>query len=146
MPTQRKQYCFWLVNIIITTTLVVIKSQLLLQCSIETTFIFFRMANSTKLENKGLYKPMLYQFGIANNAVETSVWLLSCLKYEWHSRNPIPVHQLLSSTLSYIKPSFQQIFYNFTPFVQINISFYLSVLNFCWAVYLIGYQFLSDTL
>ena len=31
----------------------------------------FRMADSTKLENKGYYKPMLYQFCIANNAVET---------------------------------------------------------------------------
>ena len=33
--------------------------------------MFFRMADSTKLENKGLYKPMLYQFCIANIAVET---------------------------------------------------------------------------
>ena len=37
----------------------------------ETTFIFFRIADSTKLENKGFYKPMPYQFCIANNAVET---------------------------------------------------------------------------
>ena len=37
----------------------------------ETIFIFFRMADSTKLENKELHKPMLYQFCNANNAVET---------------------------------------------------------------------------
>ena len=41
----------------------------------ETTFIFFRMADSTKLENK-----MLYQFCIANNALKTRFWHLSCLK------------------------------------------------------------------
>ena len=34
-------------------------------------FFFFRMAASTKLKNKRFYKPMLYQFCIANNAVET---------------------------------------------------------------------------
>ena len=32
---------------------------------------FFRMADSTKLENKRLYKPMLYQICIGNNGVET---------------------------------------------------------------------------
>ena len=37
----------------------------------EITFYFFRMTDSTKLENIGLYKPMLYQFCIANNAIET---------------------------------------------------------------------------
>ena len=37
----------------------------------ERTFIFSRMADSTKLENKRLYKPMLYQFCIANNEGET---------------------------------------------------------------------------
>ena len=46
----------------------------------ETTFTFFRMADSTKLENEGFYKPMLYQFFIANNAVETRFWPFSCLK------------------------------------------------------------------
>ena len=46
----------------------------------ETTFIFFRTADSTKLENKGFYKPMLYQICIVNNAVETRFWPLSCLK------------------------------------------------------------------
>ena len=46
----------------------------------ETTFNFFRMADSTKLEIKGLKQPMLYQFCIANNAVETRFWPLSCLK------------------------------------------------------------------
>ena len=34
------------------------------------------------------------------------------------SRNLIKVHQLLSSTLSHIKPSFQQIFHNLKPFAQ----------------------------
>ena len=47
-----------------------------------TTLIFFRMADSTKLEKKRLYKPMLYQFCIVNNAVETRFWPLSCLK-QW---------------------------------------------------------------
>ena len=80
MPTQRKQYCFWLVNII-TTTLVVIKTQLLLQMlNGDDHYFFFRMVDSTKLENKGLYKPMLYYFFIANNAVETRFWPLYCLK------------------------------------------------------------------
>ena len=46
----------------------------------ETIFIFFRMADSTELENKGLYKLMLYQFCIVNNAVEARFWHLSCLK------------------------------------------------------------------
>ena len=41
---------------------------------------FFRMAYSTKLENKGFDKPMPYQFCIANNAVETRFLTLSCLK------------------------------------------------------------------
>ena len=36
------------------------------------TFIFFRVADLNKLENKRLYKPMLYQLCIANiEAVET---------------------------------------------------------------------------
>ena len=53
MPTQQKQYCFWLVNVIITTTLVVIKTQFnfCFKCSMEMTFIFFGMADSTKMEN-----------------------------------------------------------------------------------------------
>ena len=42
---------------------------------------------------------------------------------------------MLSSTLSHIKPSFQQILYNFKPFAKIKINFNFSVLNFCWAVY-----------
>ena len=46
----------------------------------EMLFIFFRMADPTKLENKRLYKPMLYQFCIANNAFETRFWSLFCLK------------------------------------------------------------------
>ena len=46
----------------------------------ETTLICFRIADSTKLENKGLYKPMLYQFCIAKNAIETRFWPLSDLK------------------------------------------------------------------
>ena len=72
MPTQRKQYYFCLVNVIIETTLVVIKTQLLLQMlNGDDLSVFFKMANSTKLEKKGLYKLMLYQFCIANNAVET---------------------------------------------------------------------------
>ena len=51
--------------------------------------------------------------------------------YKRRSRNPIKVQHLLSSTLSHIKPSFQQIFYNFKPFAQIKINLYSSVLNFC---------------
>ena len=35
------------------------------------SFLVYRMAYSTRLENKGLYEKMLYQFCIANNAVET---------------------------------------------------------------------------
>ena len=46
----------------------------------EMTLVFFRMADLTKLENEGLYKPMLYQFCIANTAVETRAWPLSGLK------------------------------------------------------------------
>ena len=64
--TTKTVLFFLLVNVIISATLVVIKTQLLLQ--MLTTIIFFKMADSTKLENKGLYKPMLYQFCIANNA------------------------------------------------------------------------------
>ena len=59
--------------------------------------LFFKMADSTKLENKKRYNPMLYQFCIANN-------------------EPIKVHQLLFSTVSHIKQSFQQIFNIFKPF------------------------------
>ena len=72
MPTQRKQYCFLIANVILTTTLVVIKTQRLLQMLNGDDLNFFRMADSTKLENKGLYKPMLDQFCIANNAAEIS--------------------------------------------------------------------------
>ena len=135
MPTQRKQYCFWLKNIIISTTLVVFKPQLLLQI-LNREDLFLRMADSPKLENKRLYKPMLYQFCIANNAVETHLWPLTCLKQCTSSRNPIKAHQLLYSTLSHIKLSFQQIFYNLW-FAQLKINFYLSMLNFCWAVYVL---------
>ena len=71
MPNQRKQFFF---------TLVVIKTQLLLQILNGDDLLFFRMADSTMLENKGPYKPMLYQFCIANNAVETRFGPLSCLK------------------------------------------------------------------
>ena len=52
-------------------TLVVMKTQLLLQMLNGDDLNFFRMSDLAKLENKGLYKPMLYQFCIANNAVET---------------------------------------------------------------------------
>ena len=55
-----------------TTTLVVIKTQLLLQMLNEDDLLFFfSMADSTMPDNKGLYKPMLYQVCITNNAVET---------------------------------------------------------------------------
>ena len=37
----------------------------------DDLYMFFKMADSTKMENKRLYKPMLYQFCIANNGVET---------------------------------------------------------------------------
>ena len=47
---------------------------------------FFRMADMNKLENKGLYKPMLYRFCIVNNAVETRFWPLVCLKL-WTTSN-----------------------------------------------------------
>ena len=71
MPTQRKNYCFLLVNVITTSTLVVFKTQILLQMlNGDDLYLFFKMAVSTKLENKRLYKPMLYQFCIANNGVE----------------------------------------------------------------------------
>ena len=64
-----------------TTTLVIIKTQLLLQMlNGDDLYFFFRMADSYKLENKGLYTPTLCQFCIANNAVETRFWPLSCLK------------------------------------------------------------------
>ena len=52
-------------------TLVVIKTQRLLQMLIGDDHYFFRMADSTKLENKECYKLMPYQFCIANDAVET---------------------------------------------------------------------------
>ena len=72
MHIQRKQYCFLLVNVIITTTLVVFKTQhLLLMLNGDDLYLFFRMANTTKLENKRLYKPMPHQFCIAINGVET---------------------------------------------------------------------------
>ena len=72
MHTQRKRYCFRLVNVIIATTLVVFKTQLLLlMLNGDDLYLFFRKANSTKLENKRLYKPMLHQFCIAINGVET---------------------------------------------------------------------------
>ena len=83
------------------------------------------MADSTKLENKRLYKPMLYQFCIAANAVKTRFRPHSC---ERRSRNPIKVRQMLSSTLSHIKPSFQQIFYslNKNQFLFISVKLLLS--------------------
>ena len=72
MPTQRKNYCFLHVNVITTVTLVVFKTQILLQMlSGDDLYLFFKLADSTKLENKRLYEPMLYQFCIANNGVET---------------------------------------------------------------------------
>ena len=48
----------------------------------DDLLFFFRiiMADSAMLENKGLYKPVLYQFCIANNAVETRFGPISCLK------------------------------------------------------------------
>ena len=89
------------------------------------------MADSTKLENKGLYKPMLYQFVLPIMQLKHVFDPTLVYSNERHSRNPIKVHQLLSSPLSHIKPLFQQIFHNLKPFVQIKINFHLSVLNFC---------------
>ena len=66
---------------------------------------------------------MLYQFCIANNAVETRFDPSLVTIMNDAGRNPIKVHQLLSSTLSHTKLSFQQIFYNFKPFAQIKIDF-----------------------
>ena len=90
MPTQRKNNCFFLlVNVITTVTLVVFKTQILLQMlNGDAIYLFFKMADSTNLENKRLYNPMLYQFCIANNGVETRFWPLFCLKQrtmQWKS-------------------------------------------------------------
>ena len=72
MPTQRKQFCFLTCKRHYNNDV---------SCYQDATFasnaqwrqplFFFRMAASTKLESKGLYKPMLCQFCIASNAVET---------------------------------------------------------------------------
>ena len=137
MHTQRKQYCFWLVNVIITTTFVVIKTQLLLQMLNGDDLNFF---------SKWLIRQSWKIKDFINRCCINFVLPIMQLKHvfdpslvernERRSRHPIKVHQLLSSTLSHIKPSFQQIFYNFKPLAQIKINFYLSVLNFCWAVYI----------
>ena len=37
----------------------------------DDLYLLFRMTDSTNLENQGLYKPMLYQFCSASNAVGT---------------------------------------------------------------------------
>ena len=68
MPTQRKQYCFLVVNVIITTTLVVIKTQLLLQMLNGDDLNSFQNGFD-QAGKKDFKKPMLYPFCIANNAV-----------------------------------------------------------------------------
>ena len=90
------------------------------KCSMEMIFISFRMADSTWLENKRLYKPILYQFCIANNEVETRFRPLSCLK-QWTKKSN-QMTPIVSPTSSHSKPSFQPIFYNYKSIVQIRIN------------------------
>ena len=53
-------------------TLVVFKTQILLQMlNGDDLYLFFKMVDLTKLENKRRYDPMLYEFCIVNNGVET---------------------------------------------------------------------------
>ena len=111
------------------TTLVVIKTHLSLQMLNGDDLYFFRMADSATLETNDFLNQCCINFVLPLMELKHVFDPSLVQSNERRSRNQIKVHQLLSSTLLHIKPLFQQI-YNFKPFAQIKINFYLSVLTF----------------
>ena len=61
-------------------TLVVFKTQFLLQMLNGDDLNFFQNGWLDQAGNQRMFKTVLYQFCIAINAVETCFWPLSCLK------------------------------------------------------------------